>query len=201
MAVSFLSPSKIEAAAEAFRRKWDPTGMIPVPIIEIVELKLELNIVPVMGLMRDHNVDSFLTRDLRDLVVDEEIYMHQENRTRFSFAHEVGHLVIHSEYLRSLNIGSIDAWKKEVLGKGTGHAPMETQANMFASFLLMPTPSLREEFEKQKKIVATHPLFKQAKDIDDRALAQYVAKPVAKRFGVSEEAANIRLQNWLGGRL
>jgi len=200
LAIKFIPPAEIEAAADSFRREWDPAETIPVPILEVVELKLKLNVVPVLGLMRDHNVDSFLTRDLHDLVIDQEIYMYQENRARFSFAHEVGHLVIHSDYLKSLKIDSIEAWKQEVLGKGSGHAPMETQANMFASFLLMPTTFLKEEFEKQKKFVSDHPLFKQTKAIDDRALAQYVAKPVAKRFGVSEEAANIRLQNWLGGR-
>jgi Zn-dependent peptidase ImmA (M78 family) len=198
--IPFLPPEDIEAAADGFRAEWHPEGTVPVPIVEIVELKLRINIVPSAGLLNQHNVDAFLLRDLKDLIIDQDIYLHEDNRARFSFAHEVGHIALHAEYLKSLQIGSIDDWKNEVLGKGSGHAPLETQANMFASFLLMPTRWLEQEFARQRQFVDQHPLFEKQKLADDRVLAQYVARPIAKVFGVSEEAAGFRLQNWLGAR-
>ncbi len=61
--------------------------------------------------------------------------------------------MLHGDYLVELNIKSLEIWKEVVLGKGTGHAMMETQANMFASFLLMPRDRLAREFEKGVRAV------------------------------------------------
>ena len=59
----FLPPPEIEAAAEAFLRKYHPSRTVPVPIEEILDLQLRLNIIPVPGLF-NHSIDAFLSADL-----------------------------------------------------------------------------------------------------------------------------------------
>lgn len=86
-------------------------------------------------------------------------------RDRFTIAHELGHYVLHFLYpeSRGRRIGPIQAQRY-----GTG--PVEWEANWFAAGLLMPS----ESFKK---------VFKQS----DGDLIE-----VAKKFGVSVQAADIR---------
>jgi len=193
----FIPPAVIEAAAIAFAKEHHPGGTAPVPIEELLDLKLGVNIVPVLGLLDQHNIDAFLSSDFQDLYIDQDQLERRYNRARFSLAHETGHLVLHREYISSRNIDSIEQWKKVILGKGSGHAFLETQANMFASYLLMPTALLSEAFKKEKEAVREHPMLRENVLPDDKTLAPFIAKRIAKVFDVSEEAASNRLLNWI----
>lgn len=198
--VKFLSPTDIEAAAEGFLQKHHPDRSLPIPIEEILDLKLEINIVPVPGLFRQHNIDAFLSFDFNELYIDDEQLENRPNRARFSMAHEAGHLVLHRQYISSLEIRSIERWKEIVLGKGSGHAVMETQANMFAGFLLMPSDLLEEAFENEKAKLKQHPFFKTGELPPDTILAAYLAKNIARLFDVSEQSAQLRLTNWIDAK-
>ena len=97
---SFLRWNEIREQAEQFRRQYVlPPDRIPVPIIDIVELELVLEVIPILDLMRKIDIDGFLSKDLSTIYIDHNIYMdpRQENRLRFTFAHEVGHLILHPE--------------------------------------------------------------------------------------------------------
>lgn len=192
----FLSPKDIEVAAEGFLKEYHPDRSLPIPVEEILDLKLGINIVPIPGLFRLHNIDAFLSSDFTALYIDDGQLENCANRARFSMAHEVGHLVLHRQYISSLEIDTIEKWKEIVLGKGTGHAVMETQANMFAGFLLMPSDLLATAFENEKARLQRHPQFQSAPLPDDRTLAAYLAKSIAKVFDVSEQSAQLRLVNW-----
>lgn len=194
----FIPPAEIEEAASDFLKKHHPSRTAPIPIEELLDLKLGINIVPVLGLQSDHNIDAFLSLDFEDIYIDQHQLEHRPNRARFSLAHETGHLVLHRDYIGSLNVDSIERWKKMILGKGSGHAFLETQANMFAGFLLMPTSLLATEFKKEKEAVKGHPMLKGRPLPDDKTLAPFIAKKIAKVFDVSEEAASNRLSSWIG---
>ena len=44
-----------------------------------------------------------------DLIfLDFNMYLKYENRTRFTLAHEVGHLILHGEIFKKLNINSVE---------------------------------------------------------------------------------------------
>lgn len=199
--IKFLSVQAIEDAAESFLQKYHPERLLPIPIEEILDLKLGINIIPVPGLFNLHNIDAFLSSDLNGLYIDHDHLEYRYSRARYSLAHEVGHLMLHRDYLSQLKIDSLEMWKKIVLGKGTGHAMMETQANMFASFLLMPLHHLDIEFKKVKAELQADPFFNQAKFLlDDLTLAPFVAGKIGRIFDVSEEAAQYRLINWINGK-
>ena len=88
-----------------------------------------------------------------------------------------------------------------MFGNGIGNAMMETQANMFASCLLMPLNHLKTEFEKVKARLQADPFFNQAEFLaEDVTLAPFVAGTISRLFDVSEEAALYRLINWIKGR-
>jgi len=60
-----LTSEFIRQEAEKFRQKYvTPPDALPVPIIQIVELRLKLEIVPIIGLM-EIDIDGFLTSDLK----------------------------------------------------------------------------------------------------------------------------------------
>lgn len=192
----FIPSSDIEAAAQQFLQKHNSSGTVPIPIEEMIEFSLSLNIIPVPGLLKAHSIDGFQSIDEKTIYIDQDQLEFAPNRARFTFAHEVGHIVLHSAYLSGLKIQTIEEWKKIVLGKGTGHDIMETQANMFASFLLMPTADLKKAFAEEKKKVMAVPDLKSFAQ-NDEVLAPFIAKPLSKRFDVSVEAAQIRLTNWI----
>lgn len=193
----YIPSEEIEAAAYEFLEKYHPSHTLPVPIEEILDLKLKINIVPHLGLSREHSIESFLSVDLSDLHIDQDNLLYRYNRARFSLAHETGHIVLHNNYITSVKIETLEDWKEIILGRGAGHAVLETQANMFASFLLMPTDALEKEFEKTKQEIGAHPLFESKTLPDDMTLAPFIAKKIAQVFDVSEEAAQYRLVNWI----
>ena len=121
--IKFLPPPEIEAAAEEFLRKYHPDRTVPIPIEEILDLQLRLNIIPVPGLF-NHSIDAFLSVDLKNLYIDQEHLEHRINRARFTLAHEAGHLSLHAPYILSQKIDSVESWKKIVLGQGSARFPL-----------------------------------------------------------------------------
>jgi hypothetical protein len=75
----FLEPPRlkwefIRQKAEEFRRDYvNPIDLVPVPIIEIVEFDLGIQPIPKAGLKRDVDIDGFLTRDLKNRLMNLQV--------------------------------------------------------------------------------------------------------------------------------
>lgn len=192
--ISFVPEDEIEKSARDFLYEHHPHGTLPIPIEEILEA-LEIDIIPYEGLLTNHNIDAFLSRDLKGIHIDRQVYMTTENRARFSLAHETGHLVLHGDYIESLEIGGIEEWKSEVLNRGKEHEFLEAQANLFAGYLLMPSNLLIPEFEKLK--AAALQKLPDGMKPSDSLIAEYGAQHIGRTFVVSAQSASIRLQRWL----
>lgn len=190
---------QIEAAAAAFLAKHHPSSDIPIPIDEIVELKLELDIVTHKDLKKNFSVDGFLSSDLTEIHIDEDHYMGSTNRSRFTLAHEVGHLILHSDEV--IKCSSIEEWKAAMLGMGTGYSMKEEEANYFAGCLLMPRHKVLASFESYKKIAIDEFERLGQKLPDDKLLVGYISTQVAKMFDVSQQSAQIRLTNLIIDKL
>lgn len=111
----FLSYDDLRRRADAFIARYHPAGTIPVPIDDIVEAQLGIDIVPVPGLRDvlqsdDYGVESYITSDLREIHIDEWVYRHRYNRYRFSIAHEIGHATLHRELYQSTTFDSVASW-------------------------------------------------------------------------------------------
>ena len=109
--VPVLSYENIRERADAFLHQYHPGRNIPVPIEEIVEFQLGINIVPLPGLHKVLEVDGFTSSDLKNVFVDEFIYNSRPGRYRFTLAHEVGHVVLHKNVYRKINFRNIQEWK------------------------------------------------------------------------------------------
>lgn len=192
---SYLGPDEIEVFCEQFHTQFNSDRIIPVPIEEIVETKLGLDIVPVAGLRLSHDIDGFLSHDFTQLYIDQDQFVHQVARARFTMAHECGHITMHKEYVAERRLTSTEQWKRIILSDG-GRMGFESQANMFANILLMPTVEVTTEVRARKQEMQTNPHWKTGKTLpSNRLLAPYLAKYVARRFDVSEQAAQIRITN------
>jgi hypothetical protein len=139
-------------------------------------------------------------------------------RYRFSVAHEIGHWRLHRSYVAK---DTDQAFLFEASHKPTvicrvsaAKEPIEWQADFFSSCLLMPRRRVHKEW--QECLGRTRPLLlsdlrpngqvmmraqtmiceqgrSESGAVDD-ALFDEVAKPIARRFGVSAPAMRIRLE-------
>ncbi|MGD9880358.1 MAG: ImmA/IrrE family metallo-endopeptidase [Reyranella sp.] len=139
-------------------------------------------------------------------------------RYRFSVAHEIGHWRLHRSYVaKDANQASLFDGSAEptvICRSSQAKEPIEWQANFFSSCLLMPRHRVHKEW--QECLGRTRPLLlsdlrpngrvmmraqtmideqggSETGAVDD-ALFEEVAKPIARRFGVSAPAMRIRLE-------
>ena len=191
-----MSPAELEREALKFLSKHHPSGCIPIPIEEIIEFQLDINIVPAANMMNSIGVDAFTSHDISQINIDREQLEKRPNRAGFTLAHEVGHIVLHKDFIESQRFKTEIDWRKFVLND-LHRDPMEVQANMFAALVLIPSNQLEVEFANEKKKLSVHKLFKSANLPPDLTLAPYLAKSLSQKFEVSEEAMTNRLQNWI----
>ncbi len=183
----------IELAANGFLLEYNPSHTIPVPIEDIIEKILKIEIIPIKGLLSLEQIDGFVSYDCKNIYIDEDQYMSATNRARFTLAHEVGHTILHKDLIKKVN--SIAEWKKFVLGEGTGRAIYETEANVFASQVLVPSDQLIIEYESAKqKVVGMFKKLNLEVPLDEEIIP-YASVEISKIFEVSELSITIRLKN------
>jgi Zn-dependent peptidase ImmA (M78 family) len=105
-------------------------------------------------------------------------------RRRFSMAHELGHLLMHSERLRTKGGLHVDREMLKLRDRNSsaGVDPEEVEANAFAASILMPRDLVMSELEAME---------------DSDLLDDETIRSLARRFRVSDQAITIRL-NTLG---
>lgn len=99
-------------------------------------------------------------------------------RVAFALAHLIGHLLLHTDHLRTRAAPSRDRLE-DLVTFGPAIDRIELEAHQFAAALLMPRIPFREAVE-QLGVTGRNDL-----------------EPLAERFGVSHEAALMR-GRWLG---
>jgi hypothetical protein len=189
--VPFISDSLIKEKADLFRKKyWG--DIIPVNIEIIIEENLSIKIIPEPGLYRQCSTDAYISSDWLYVFVDNDKYMEDSyyNRLRFSIAHEIGHLILHKKLYQDLKIKNIDDFIKfltDIPNKQYGF--LETQANKFANYFLIPRNILGIERNKILK------KYKEIQSFDTKQINSYIATPLSKMFGVNSEPMEIALNS------
>lgn len=194
--VPYINNAEISRRAEEFRKTyWDDS--VPVEIEEIIEFKLKIYITPIHGLVSECDIDALIKSDWKEIYVDNDRFLdeRQKNRLRFSLAHEIGHYVLHQPLYASFNINNAEDFENfydQILKEQYGY--IETQANKFANYLLVPRQILTQEKEKTlRKAVRDFNL--DIKTIDQRTLYAYLAVPLSEIFGVSDDVIQIALSD------
>ena len=180
----------------SFREKYWPENTLPVDMEKIVEQRLRLSIEPIHSLLDDLDVDAFLKLDLSGIVVDYDCFMQErfQNRIRFSFAHEVGHFVLHKDIYEKIPFISPEEWKYSVLNMADKeYRNFEWQANEFAGRLLVPRERLIVEVKKIYKIIEDGGIQQYLSD-DPGAVLSRVSPVLCKPFGVSENVIERRVE-------
>lgn len=125
-----------------------------------------------------------------------------EGRYNYTVAHEIGHWVLHRPLLiREENQGSLfDSEGPEaiVCRSSQKKEPMEVQADLFASYLLMPEDRVRETWRDMFGSGTPRITFNMNKGAQHIGSIMHPisdnAKMMAKRFKVSSQAMQIRLE-------
>lgn len=187
-----LSYDDIRALAERFLDKYHASRAIPVPIAEIVEFDLAMDIIPVLGLRAEIDVDAFLSSDGDRVFMDEGAIRNSVPRFRFSLAHEVGHYWLHDEFYQRVTISSVSDWKVAQQKIALDYRWFEFQANSFAGLVLVPTARVRAEFDRSVAEAIARGLS--AADIQEHPVRARFVQGLADRFEVSAATMERRLE-------
>jgi len=184
------SYEQIRNHANAFLAQYHSTGVIPVPIEEITEFSLHLNIIPIPGIQTALEVDGFISSDFRSISVDQFVMERRERRYRFTLAHEIGHLWLHQEVLSKFRFDTVEGWKKfqkEI--DIESYNWLEWQAYAFGGLVLAPKEALASRRAICKQLVS-----KEGLSPETEAAQFYISKMLARDFNVSEAVIEKRLQ-------
>lgn len=185
-----LSYLDLKARATELLNRVHPTSALPIPIEQIVEFKLGIDIVCQMSLQHVCGVDAFVSHDGRTIYVDAEVYLSRNlNRYRFSLAHELAHAVLHAEVMRALSFNTMQEWKAAIQSiPDTEYSWMEWQAYTFAGLVLVPPSLLPTELEAVRAEATTR-----LKGGPQEQIHAYVEQLLADRFEVSVPVIQRRL--------
>lgn len=139
-----LSYQSISEKANEFLLQYNREGVFPVPIEEIVEFCLRVDIIPVYNLQRDFETEGFTSSDLKSIYVDEFILSKRLYRYRFTLAHEAGHIFLHRNIFENIRIQSVTDLKSfiEEINQ-EDYSWLEYQGYSFAGLLLVPPAELK----------------------------------------------------------
>jgi hypothetical protein len=173
-------------AAETIRDKHWPERTIPVDV-EKIALRMGVKIRLLTGLA-ELGSEAQLTGNLEEILVDTKLYSLDayENRVRFSIAHELGHLVLHSGIYAGSSFGSVQEWVefKALMPEDT-YTWIEQHAYEFAGRILVPLEELRIRLDECVKKLPSQINIESAKG----NFCTYISK----FFGVSDSVIYRRL--------
>lgn len=180
-----LSYNKLRELAEAFLDTYHADRQIPVPIEDIVDRRLRMDIIPVRELQKRHGIEGGLGADFQSIYVDEWVQDSRPGRYHFTLAHELAHRELHRGILRQVVPDGVDGWIHiaDLLDDDTLDW-MEWQAYSWAGLVLVPTAVLSEMFEIELQR-AKHAGF-YAEENPDLA-KEYISEALARPFAVSPE--------------
>lgn len=147
---SAINLSYVEKSANDFLKEYHPSLSLPIPIEDIAELQLGISLLPIKGIKNLLGVDSFIQSDFKQIVIDEYSFNTLVERTRFSIAHEIGHMILHKKWYEEKGPKNIDEYLKyHIEQDDKEYKYQEIQASTFAGLLLVPTELLVKEVEKK----------------------------------------------------
>ena len=189
--IPYLTYADIGQKAQAFLNQYHPSFEIPIPIEEIIELKIGLNIFPFPRLFKDHGLNGFLSRDLTTINVDEFQFDQLNEKYRFTLAHELGHYVLHKSFYENLPMfETTDEYVKWRISVPSEEMTwFETHGDWFAEQVLVPTDRLTDIC--QEVVAKYQDVFSNLDRIPDD-IWSYISNEVASFFEVNAPVVEIK---------
>jgi len=138
-----------------------------------------------------------------DESLDPDAFPEKEGRYRYTLAHEIGHWELHRHEVAALAQGSLftdETFARILCRASQKYEPREWQANQFAAYFLMPTALVRQVWPEvagtsEPVGVSSGELMNKRWALgDDYLPAHPLARTMAQRFRVSNQAMQIRLE-------
>ena len=190
--IPYLTYSDIGQRAQNFLSQYHPSLEIPVPIEEILDVKMGINIFSFPRLYKDYALNGFLSRDRTTINVDEVQYDQFNEKYRYTLAHELGHHVLHKSCYEDLPFESPDEyvkWRMSISPEDIGW--FETHGDWFAGHVLVPTNRLEEIC--RKTVSKYQDRFSEFRTIPDD-IWSYISNEVALSFEVNPPVVEIRIK-------
>lgn len=187
----FLSYDDIRISAKDFLYKYNPNDTIPVKIDEIIEKKLNMDIIPINGLRQFCHVDGFISHNCKEICVDLSVFERYENRLLFTLAHEIAHMILHKDLFEISDYSTMEEWISFVNSiNQKEYSFLEFHANSFAGLVLVPEWHLKIEYEKTLSIYD----FNSISEISNEVLNDWVSRYLSDKFNVSSQVILKRLK-------
>ncbi len=138
----------VATAADKFLKTYHPSNNLPIPIEEIVEIKIGIALYAIPGIKPLLGIDAFINSDFTQITVDENSLTTFTARARFSIAHEIGHSILHQEWYKKYGPQNIDdylTFHERIDAKSYKY--IEIQAHTFAGLVLVPKELLLNQLK------------------------------------------------------
>jgi hypothetical protein len=189
--IPWLRNRELRSAAEEVLSEYGWDGSVPIDIDDLVEYHFHVEILPLPSLRAAHAMEGGLTRDMSTIVVDAELMEHYSNRYRFTLAHEIGHRILHGQFIQALEWDTPESWKQFVLGYDRdAYSRLEAQAYRFAGYLLVPSDPLQAACQQIEAYTLEHGFNLSTMGAEARP---YIARQLTTKFEVSAEVIVKRL--------
>lgn len=180
------SENDIRQKAELFLNNYNSNNSIPVPIEDIIEIDLKINIVSLLELQNILPIDGFITNDFKSIYVDKGMYDNNGQRYLFTLAHEIGHMFLHEKLYNSLTIDSMKDYLNYLKNMSSGqYNKIEYQANLFAEFILVPSIPLEDSFNASVSMLKKDN-FDLRKEYNRGMATKFIARSLQNEFKVSD---------------
>lgn len=152
-----LNFADVSNASVHFLRTYHSSLRLPVPIEEIIEQKMNIFLYAIPDIKLLLGIDAFISSDFTQITVDKNCFTRYPERTRFSIAHEIGHLILHKDWYEKYGpknledfLDSHDRMDNQI------YKYIEIQAQTFAGLVLVPKDLLFNELRKRLGRIPTH---------------------------------------------
>lgn len=219
--VKYLTKREIEWNAERllteFGEHYGEVGQPPVPVEEILEnhLKLTLEIDDLESRLGFQDVLGALWAPERLVAIDQRLepteHPNREGRYRYTVGHEIGHWEQHRHYFlpdpnQGLLFQGVVKEPSLICRTSQSKEPIEWQADFFSACLLMPKRMVMAAWQQREQWqrLQSPSLFSRGEVDSWQAMglvgtltgtaAELATNELARRFGVSNQAMRIRLE-------
>jgi len=185
-----LTLKQIDEEVQRFFRGNKRYDKIPVPIEDIISQYYRYEIIPAANLHHEVGLEGYAIPHKKEIYIDQQIHDNTSpNRYNSTLAHEVGHLVLHREFIGKFKdeddvISFLTAFDPEALDW------IEKQAWTYARYLLLPSHYFNKKLDNMIK-------EKQLVDMSAVNVAALLKIPIANHFRVADKMTQIRIQMYL----
>ena len=195
--VPFLSDEKISKFAATVRSLIGSTDVIALSDLDLIKMVSSVAKYSITTMNLNKNTLGICAFKDKQIIINSDLEIGSP-RWRFTIAHELGHALIHKQLFRK-GFCSILADSDENYLTTSSKKRMEIQANIFASYLLMPTSQFSTVFLNCRKQLGIPQRHYPKIYVDNQPvnLNDYygIIESVSKAFKVSHQVVEIRMSH------